>query len=474
MCGFAWFTYQNEKLLENVSQTLKSRAIDDDYSYYDEWLSFYHAHLKISDLDKNTSQPLIWDHVVVWLVGEIYNKKHLLELVWIEGNAEDYTELQTIALCYEKLWENFINYVNGEFTIFIYDKTKSEYFLFRDRWGVNNAYYRIYKNQFYFASEMKALILQVAEVDRNAFIEYMTFQFSISPNTIVKDVKTLRPGTYAVFKDGKLFLKDFKPYEYTETGNIIETIEASICRRIPHFQKKIFISLSGWPDSNLILYFLDKHYQWEIIAYTFCTDENKSEVVYAVENAKKLWIQHLLIDMNAYNFQDKKQDIYHHEWLLKSPNLWRIIREKYPEYNSIKVEFWWDGKEELILGNNHFPYESIQERYEYFRSKDMINTFDINQEFLNKEMFDFNLQMIDKITLRNGLERRMPFTDYELLRFFKYQNYRQEAEDFLKTKWMSIIQGEYWYNIGTWFQYNFSPKEAAKDLFSQLNVLDER
>jgi hypothetical protein len=39
--------------------------------------------------------------------------------------------------------------------------------------------------------------------------------------------------------------------------------------------------------------------------------------------------------------------------------------------------------------------------------------------------------MIDKLSLRNGVERRLPFTDYEMLRFFKYKNYRREAQNFL-------------------------------------------
>jgi len=54
-------------------------------------------------------------------------------------------------------------------------------------------------------------------------------------------------------------------------------------------------------------------------------------------------------------------------------------------------------------------------------------------------MFDYNLQMIDKITLRNGIERRLPFTDYELLRFFKYKTYRQEAEAFLALHGISLV-----------------------------------
>lgn len=476
MCWFAWFTYQNEILLENMSQTLRSRAIDEKYSYFQKWLSFCHAHLKISDLDKNTSQPLISENTVVGLVWEIYNKKKLLEIAWVQNDIDAYTELQTIALCYEKLWENFINYVNGEFSIFIYDKKENQYLLFRDRWGVNNAYYRLYNNQFYFASEMKALILDAPEISRESMIQHMTFQFWISPHTILNDIYTLRPGTYLKYKQGQHEIKTFQDYQYQENNlTIIEAIENSVVRRMPKFQKKIFLSLSWWPDSNLILYFLKKHYTGEIIAYSFCTEENKPEIEYAIKNAQKLWVKHLLIDMNEYQYDDNKQTIYMHEWLVKLPNVFKILKQQYPEYNDIKVELSWDGKEELILSNNHYPYKEILSTYQYFKSKNQIKDFEITQEFLNKEMFDYNLQYIDKATLRNGVERRMPFTDYELLKFYKHKDYRKEIEKFLLTKWIEIVPGEFWFNV--WIKNRYlSHREIAEtsQIFLQtLTVLND-
>ncbi len=477
MCGFAGFTYQNEILLENISQTLESRAIDEQYRYSEEWLSFCHAHLKISDLDKDTSQPLISEDTTIGLVWEIYNKAYLLSLIWIILWEDTYTELQTIQLCYEALWEDFIHYVNWEFAIFIFDKTKNEYLLFRDRWGVNNAYYRVHNNQFYFASEMKSLILDIPKINKDSMIEHMTFQFGISPNTILEEIYSLRPGTYLKYTTEKYEIKSFKDYIPQDKNNsIIEAIENSIIRRIPKFQDRLFLSLSGWPDSNLILYFLTQHYKGQIIAYSFCTDENKPEIKYAVENAKKLWIQHILIDMNNYEYEDNKQNIYMHEGLVRLPNVFKILKQQYPEYNDIKVELSWDGKEELILSNNHYPYKEILTTYQYFKSKDQIKDFDITQEFLNKEMFDYNLQYIDKATLRNWVERRMPFTDYELLKFYKYKNYRNEAESFLNTKWMEIVPGEFWFNV--WIKNRYlSHKEIAEtsQIFLQtLTVLNEK
>lgn len=466
MCGFVWFSFEDKDLLKKSSKTLKARAIDDEYFYYENNLSFFHAHLKVSDLDKNTSQPFFYKNLVIWLVWEIYNKKRLLEISWINWDEKDFTELQTIWFCYEKYWKDFINYVNWEFSIFIYDKVLKKYFLYRDRWGTNNIYYKIKNKKLYFASEIKSLIFENPEINKNAFVEFMTFQFCISPNTIVKDIFSLRPWTYLEFDaNWKYFINDFKKYEYQEENeNIIKAVENSIIRRIPIFQDKIFLSLSWWPDSNLILYFLNKYYKWEIIAYSFFTEKNLKEIEIAKNNTKKLWVKHILIDWENIEF-DLKTDIYNHEWLVNLPNLWKIIKDFFPEYKNVKVEFWWDWKEELILWNNHYPYREIISRYKYFKDKNLIKDFEITQEFLNKEMFDYNLQMIDKITLRNWIERRMPFTDYELLKYYKYKNYRNEAKAFLNSNWIEIVDWEFWYNLWIWFKNLYD-----KDLIERKNI----
>lgn len=468
MCWFLWFTFQDKKLLEDLSLSLKPRAIDRDYYYYNDNLSFYHAHLSISDLHKDTSQPYVSKQgTVVGFVWEVYNKEFLL---WLLEKEWDYTELEVISFMYEWYGEEFIHYINGEFAIFIYDPRIDSYFLFRDRWGTNNIYYTFEDGKLYFASEIKALIRSNPELNKRAFIEHMTFQFSISPNTIVEGILTLRPATFLVFSWGSIEVKNFREYIPQENHTtIISAIESAVVRRIPTFQDKIFLSLSGWPDSNLLLYFLSKYYKWEIIAYSFESEKNSAEIVIAKSNTTILWVKHLIINTDWEEYQNIHSDIYVHEWLVNLPNLWSILKKKYPEYSNIKVEFWWDGKEELILGNNHFPYKEILSRYEYFRNKLLIKEYQITQEFLNKEMFDYNLQMIDKLTLRNGIERRMPFTDYELLKFFRYWNYRNEAKEFLQKQWLNIVDWEYWYNLGIGFENLYDT-----DLVKNKDILFEK
>jgi len=83
--------------------------------------------------------------------------------------------------------------VNGEFAISVYDRKKKTHYLFRDRRGTNLMYYRIFDGELFFASELKALMLEPPKLNKKAFYEYMTFQFTISPHTIIEGISSLRP-----------------------------------------------------------------------------------------------------------------------------------------------------------------------------------------------------------------------------------------------------------------------------------------
>ncbi len=96
--------------------------------------------------------------MVVGLVGEIYNKEFLLSKIGIMKDSANFTECEVIARAYEVLGEKFINFVNGEFSIFIFDRRENKYLFFRDRWGTNNLYYTLQEGVLYFASEIKSLI----------------------------------------------------------------------------------------------------------------------------------------------------------------------------------------------------------------------------------------------------------------------------------------------------------------------------
>lgn len=455
MCWFAWFNFNDEKLLKKIWKRLKDRNKDWEKFHYSDNVSFYHASLRLTDKDKNTEQPFIYNNLLIWFVWEIYNKEYLLNLIWLKDKNK-FTELEVIWLLFSKFGSKFIDYLNWEFAIFIFDKKTEKYFLFRDRYWVHSVYYKILNDKIFFSSEIKSLIFDKNDIkiNKNALIEYMTFNFSISPNTIIDWINILKPWYYLEYSNNSYKINKYSKYIYQEKKiSFIDTLEKAVIRRIPKNIDKIFVPISWWADSNLVLFFLSKYFKWEIITYTFFNKNNLEDVNTAKCNVKKYGFKHLLINIDEFNNFDYENNIIYHEWLVKLFNIWKILRNKYPEYKDVNIEFTWDWREELLLVNNHYNYKEMVLKYKYFNTNKMINKYNITQEFLNLNMFDFNLQLIEKLTLNNLIERRLPFTDYELLRYKNYKNYKKEAREFLEAKGISIVEWTYGHNNGINFKY---------------------
>lgn len=469
MCWFAWISSVDNVCIKNMSQPLLSRAIDgQSFFFLETELSFFHAHLKISDLHIGASQPYVTDALVVWLVWEIYNKQEMLKLCNIWEDAEKYTELEVIGLCYNKLGVRFIDYINGEFSIFIFDRKSKQYYLFRDRYGVHAIYFRKIGNTLYFASEIKSLLFTESPYSQVAIAEYLTFGFTLSPHTLFEDISILPPGKYLEYKSGSdILISDFWPFILEKTTrNFIDVFQSAVIRRIPKYQNKILIPLSGWKDSNLVLFFLKKHFQGKIITYSFLNEWNYEDVETAEKNAKIHNVRHIIIDITKSIFPGES-DFYLHEWIVQLYDIIWLIKDNLGEDSDVRVEFSWDGREEFFCTNSHFDYKNIIWRYRYFLSKRVLDSYPISHEFLNHSMFDFNLQLIEKITLRNGIERRLPFTDYELLWFRWYKSYREDTYQYLTSNGISIVPGRHGHNQWSGFQYgdmNFLKKHIPKYL----------
>jgi asparagine synthase (glutamine-hydrolysing) len=78
-------------------------------------------------------------------------------------------------------------------------------FVARDRYGVKPLYYGWRGQTFVFGSEVKALLRHPAisaALDREALIEYLTFQNYLSYRTLFKGVRMLPPGTHLTLREG--------------------------------------------------------------------------------------------------------------------------------------------------------------------------------------------------------------------------------------------------------------------------------
>src|SRR6185312_6665182 len=83
---------------------------------------------------------------------------------------------------------------------------RRRFFCARDRFGIKPFYYVERDGWLAFASEIKALVPLLAEIetDTKALAEYLTFQYTIGENTLFKGVKQLLPGHALAVENGRV------------------------------------------------------------------------------------------------------------------------------------------------------------------------------------------------------------------------------------------------------------------------------
>ncbi|MDF1683530.1 MAG: asparagine synthase (glutamine-hydrolyzing) [Legionellaceae bacterium] len=214
MCGIAGaFGACTPQCLQAMAKKMAHRGPDNlsVLSLGDVHLA--HARLSILDLSPHSNQPL-WDiqrTACIVFNGEIYNYKALRdELVALgytftsEGDAEVIVNLYLHygVACLEKL--------NGIFAFALWDTRSSELFLARDPLGVKPLYYSETKDGFYFSSEMKSLLVHpniARELNHDAIFRSLVFLWSPGPETVLKNIFKLEPGTYLRIKDRNIIEK---------------------------------------------------------------------------------------------------------------------------------------------------------------------------------------------------------------------------------------------------------------------------
>lgn len=116
-----------------------------------------HRRLSVIDLSEAANQPLSTEDGLYTIIfnGEIYNYRELREELRKEGlhfNTEGDTEV--ILEGYRRWGVSVLDRLNGMFAFALYDRSKRELLLARDRIGIKPLYYWEIKNNIVFASTL--------------------------------------------------------------------------------------------------------------------------------------------------------------------------------------------------------------------------------------------------------------------------------------------------------------------------------
>ena len=137
--------------------------------------------------------------------GECYNYRELRDELRSRGHQfRSQSDTEIVLRAYIEWGISALDRLRGMFALALWDEKQNRLLCARDRFGIKPFYYTEIDGQFIFASEIKALIpfLKDVETDSSAFAEYLTFQYTIGENTLFEGVKQLLPGQYLVVENG--------------------------------------------------------------------------------------------------------------------------------------------------------------------------------------------------------------------------------------------------------------------------------
>jgi len=207
MCGIAGVlhfdaTEVDKARLIQMRDILQHRGPDDTGLWIDGQVGLAHRRLSIIDLSAAGHQPFFSpdESLVMVYNGELYNYMALkTELEQLGYCFTTHSDTEVLLAWYRHAGPKAFEKFNGMFALAIWDKTKQELFVVRDRVGVKPLYYSFSSKGFFFASEPKALIKYGVEATLNepAFDELLAFRFIAGENTIFRNIRKLLPGHYA-------------------------------------------------------------------------------------------------------------------------------------------------------------------------------------------------------------------------------------------------------------------------------------
>ncbi len=199
MCGITGFSWEDKKLLKQMTAIMIHRGPDQHGFYTDSKVSLGHRRLSIIDLSEKARQPMENEKgdILVVYNGEIYNYKELrTELRELGHKFSSDSDTEVLVHGYEEWGSKLPERLNGIFAFCIYDRKQKNLFLARDNLGVKPLYYHDDGKNIIFGSEIKSILLAgiPREVDTSALHEYLSFRYVPGEKTMFKNVKKLLPG----------------------------------------------------------------------------------------------------------------------------------------------------------------------------------------------------------------------------------------------------------------------------------------
>ena len=346
----------------------KHRGPDFSNIYLDSTICLGHNGKSIINSDCTQNQPFVsFDkNIVLSYDGVIYNLSELKNELSKSYKFKTLSESEVIIAAYQKWGIEMVNKFNGMFSFALWNKTKEELFLCRDRFGIKPLYYLEHNQSLLFSSSIKAIKsfyeneLTVKEDDLLDFIQYGTVH---QPNTILSNIKSVPRASFLVI--GNQETKIFEYWNLFENSNpnklpkeplkkikklLLESVEKRLVSDLPHG-----IFLSGDISSIILVATANKVSNEEINTFSFFLKEKGSvERKFSRLVAKKYKTNHFELELNSDDILHQIEEPFK---FMDHPSIERIstfFTSKLVYEKGFKIALSSIGSDELFAGSSVF------------------------------------------------------------------------------------------------------------------------
>jgi asparagine synthase (glutamine-hydrolysing) len=276
MCGIAGIyspqrgTPVAQAVLEAMTQAVLHRGPDDHGLFTAPGVGLGFRRLSIVDLAAGNQPVRSNDATVVSVCnGELYNHQALRRELQAAGHHfATRSDTEIVPALYQSFGVDFARRINGQFAFAVYDQARHRLVLGRDQVGIAPLFFAQTPSGVVFGSEIKALLEHPEvsrEVDLRGLDQILTFPGPVSPQTLIKGVESVPPGTVMVFEaDGSRHAVRYWDLQYPLADEIdhgrrledcVDELDAALQQAIRYrLQADVPVGnyLSGGLDSSLI------------------------------------------------------------------------------------------------------------------------------------------------------------------------------------------------------------------------------
>jgi asparagine synthase (glutamine-hydrolysing) len=337
ICGIWEYAAANAvdlSLVTSMRDEMRHRGPDDSGAslFDDNRLGLGFRRLSIIDLSPAGNQPMRGcADKQVWIVfnGEIYNHAELRKQLEQRGHQyASRTDTETILHLYEERGLDFVNDIEGDFAIALWDAERKLLILARDRIGVKPLYFYHRDGRFIFASEIKGILRHPAvlrEIDEESLYHYLTFLTAPATCTLFRTIQKLPAGHMLIVKgDGSTELKQYwdplpnslpnKPSDTEHQQEILRLLRDSIRKRMMS-DVPFGVFLSGGVDSSANVALMTELMTQPVRTYTvgFEDSHELNELESARTVAKRFGTDHHEVIIGQQDMEKFLPDLVFHQ-----------------------------------------------------------------------------------------------------------------------------------------------------------------